>query len=260
RQTSEEWMTKVAEEAKKKIREFNPDIVIVFDDNACELVAKQYIDKDLPFVFCGMNGNPEDYGFPAKNITGVTEREWMKESANFIKEIIPDLQTAAILLDSSETALKTTARIVAEGDLPFESYEIYNINYFKDWKQTILELQDSVDAIGLFVYFTLKDTVGELSHNPEDVLSWTLLNNNLPEFAILNFTVEQGALCGYTESGVDQGKAAAEMALEILNGESPGNIPVKTLTDGMPLINESRAKELNILIPDHVLQKAQILK
>jgi len=260
RQTSEEWMAKVTKEAKKKIREFNPDLVIVFDDNACKLVAKEYIDKELPFVFCGMNGNPEDYGFPAKNITGVVEREWLKGSADFIKEILPDIQTAAILLDSSETALKTKARIDEEGGLPFESYEVYNINYFNEWQQTVLEMQDSVDAIGLFVYFTLKDTVGELSHDPENVLSWTLMNNKLPEFAILDFTVEKGAMCGYTESGADQGKAAAEIAIKILDGESPENIPIKSLSEGIPLINESRAKELGVVIPDHVLEKAKIIE
>ena len=75
RNTSAEWKKKVSEEAVKKIEKFKPDLVIVFDDNACELVAMKYAGKSLPFVFCGMNGDPEDYGFPAENIAGVVERQ-----------------------------------------------------------------------------------------------------------------------------------------------------------------------------------------
>ena len=47
RNTSTDWKKKVAEAAVEKIGEFKPDVVIVFDDNACELVAKKYIDKSL---------------------------------------------------------------------------------------------------------------------------------------------------------------------------------------------------------------------
>lgn len=52
---------------------------MLFDDNACELVGKKYINKTLPLVFCGMNGEPENYGFPAENITGVVERHHLRE-------------------------------------------------------------------------------------------------------------------------------------------------------------------------------------
>ncbi len=64
RKTDLKWKKKVSEKAMKKIEKFRPDLVIVFDNNASEFVAKQYIGKNLPFVFSGMNGEPEDYGFP----------------------------------------------------------------------------------------------------------------------------------------------------------------------------------------------------
>ena len=80
RKTTPEWKKKVSEDAVRKIEQFKPDLVIVFDDNACELVAKKYIGKSLPFVFCGMNGEPQAYGFPAENIIGVIEREHLKQT------------------------------------------------------------------------------------------------------------------------------------------------------------------------------------
>src|SRR4030043_1361314 len=102
--TSAAWMEKVAGEAVKKIEEYKPDLVIVFDDNACELVAKKYIGEDLPFVFCGMNGEPEDYGFPAKNITGVIERHHLEATIALLKQLKPGVATVAIMSDDSSTS------------------------------------------------------------------------------------------------------------------------------------------------------------
>ncbi|MCK4256966.1 hypothetical protein KAX35_08760, partial [candidate division WOR-3 bacterium] len=104
RRTSTEWKKKVAEDAVKNIEEFKPDIVIIFDDNACELVAKKYIGNILPFVFCGMNGNPEDYGFPSENITGVVERGHIKESIELLKRLVPDVKNTVLMTDNSPTS------------------------------------------------------------------------------------------------------------------------------------------------------------
>ncbi|MCK4695135.1 MAG: hypothetical protein KAT74_05210, partial [Candidatus Cloacimonetes bacterium] len=43
RRTSQEWETRVSKEAMKKIESMKPDVVMLFDDNACELVGKEYI-------------------------------------------------------------------------------------------------------------------------------------------------------------------------------------------------------------------------
>ncbi|MCK4475213.1 MAG: hypothetical protein KAU16_00615, partial [Methanophagales archaeon] len=101
RKTSAEWKKKVSEDAVKKIDELEPDLVIVFDDNACELVAMKYVGKSLPFVFCGMNGDPEDYGFPAENIAGVVERQHINGTIDLLKQLVPNVKKAAIITDNS---------------------------------------------------------------------------------------------------------------------------------------------------------------
>ena len=122
RKTSTEWKKKVTENAIKKIKEFKPNLVIVFDDNACELVAKRYIGAALPFVFCGMNGEPEDYGFPAENITGIIERGHVKESIGLLKRLVPSVKKAAIITDNSPTAQAFIIR-VKKITLPIEICE-----------------------------------------------------------------------------------------------------------------------------------------
>jgi ABC-type uncharacterized transport system substrate-binding protein len=258
RNTSAEWKEEVAEEAVRKIDDFKPDLVIVFDDNACELVAKEYIGESLPFVFCGMNGEPEDYGFPAQNITGVIERHHLEATINLLKQLVPDVEKLAIISDDSPTsqAFITRVRNIIP---PIEISEFYTTNDFDAWKAEVQELQTKVDAIGIYVYHTIKENSEEQSLPPEDVLGWTLENSELPGFAFSDFTVRDGVLCGVTVSGYEQGMTAAEIAIRILNGETPADIPIECPEKGTPMINRIRAEELNIEIPADVLEAVEIL-
>ena len=176
----------------------------------------------------------------------------------FLKQLVPEAKKAALIMDNSSTAQAFTTD-VKNTALPIEIYEFYLTDDFDAWKAKVAELQTRVDALGLFAYHTLKEK-GETESMPaEDVLAWTLANSKLPEFAITDFAVRGGALCGVTLSGYEQGKAAAEIAAKILQGEKPSNIPVQCPTKGTPLINEKRAKELNISIPEDVLKQVELV-
>jgi len=259
RNTTTEWKEKVAEDAVKKIEEFSPDLVMVFDDNACELVAKKYIDKTFPLVFCGMNGEPKNYGFPAENITGVVERHHLRESMELLKRLVPGAKERVLLSDNSLTSQKFMAQI-KKTTLPINICTVYTTNDFDTWKAKLKDVQSTVDVLGLYLYHTIKEKGGKVSLSSEAVLGWTLQNSQIPEFAIFDFTVRDGALCGVVVSGYVQGKAAAKMALTILAGVSPANIPIQCPQDGTPMVNKRRAEELNIRIPEDVLKEVRIVE
>lgn len=256
--TEEQWIKDISAKAIAKIDEFQPDVLMVFDDNACKYVAEHYNGSDLNVVFCGMNGYPVDYGFPSQNVTGIVEKELWQESYDLVVQLDPGVTNAVILLDSSATSAVAAKRIES---LPLmkDLLGVYRIHTFEMWKEIVTMLQDSTGALGMFVYFSIKDGAG----NPvpsEEVLEWTLQNNSLPEFAILDFTVKGGALCGVSVNGSTQGKMAAEMALRILDGESPANIPVVAPPKGEKHVNQKRVGELGITIPESVLKDATIVK
>ncbi|MFC1904456.1 ABC transporter substrate-binding protein [Chloroflexota bacterium] len=258
RNTGTDWKNSMAEAAVRKIDEFKPDLVIVFDDNACELVAKRYIGKSLPIVFCGMNGEPADYGFPAQNITGVIERTHIKATVNFLKRLVPGVEKLAIITDDNPTS-RIFSTNIKKTILPVEISEFYATNDFDDWKAKVEELQTRVDAIYMFTYHTIKARGGEASLPSEDVLNWTLENNRLPDCGISDYIIRDGVLCGVTVSGYEQGRAAAEIAVRILNGEKPADIEIERPEKGTPMVNQARAKALNIEIPADVLKEAKLL-
>ncbi len=258
RNTSNEWEEQIAAEAREKIDECDPDLVIVFDDNACALVAKHYVGESLPFVFCGVNADPAEYGFPATNVTGVLERPDFKGSAELLRQLVPATEKAVLILDASPSA-EGFAEGLEGVSLPVEIAEIYFTSDFSDWQAKVLEVQSGVDAIGLFTYHTIRKQGEEESMSPDEVLQWTLENSRLPEFATLDFTIEGGALCGVVLSAYEQGKTAAEIAIRILAGEKPSDIPMAIPRATRAMVNAARAAELGIEITEETLAEIELV-
>lgn len=258
RHTGNEWEEQIAAEAREKIDEYDPDLVIVFDDNACALVATHYVGESLPFVFCGVNADPAEYGFPAINVTGVLERPDLRGSAELLRQLVLDAEKAVLILDASPSA-EGFAKGLEGVSLPVEITEVYFTNDFAEWQAKVLEVQSEVDAIGLFTYHTLRRQGEEESMSPDEVLQWTLENSRLPEFVTLDFTIEGGALCGVVLSAYEQGKAAAEIAIRILAGEKPSDIPVAIPQATRAIVNAARAMELGIEIGEETLAEIELV-
>ena len=258
RKTSKTWEKNITDEALLKIKSFKPDLVIVCDDNACRLVAKQFINKKLPFVFTGINEDPKLYGMPSKNITGVIERKLIPGTIDLLKKLDPSVETIAIITDNSPTSQATVSRFTKE-NFPVELYEVFQTNDYDEWKKYVKKIQTEVDALGIYMYFTLEKAGSEELVPHTQVLNWTLENNTLPTFSFEEFSVQGGVLCGDTQSGYEQGKEAALMAKEILAGVKPSELPIVMPKKGILIINEKTAQKLEIVIPEELKQKAKII-
>ena len=129
----------------------------------------------------------------------------------------PSLKTYGIISDESITArILVKERLLMENVLPPLKFKVlYSTNNFERWKKYIKRLQQEVDIIYLLSYFSLKDRNGKYL-DPEIVLNWYLKNSRKPETTPLIFTVKEGVLCSYGESGYIQGMNAAKIVSDIL--------------------------------------------
>ncbi len=72
-------------------------------------------------------------------------------------------------------------------------------------------------------------------------------------------SVGQGALASSGYSHFDTGYAAGQMIVKVLNGANPGDMPVATAQSLDIYINSKTAKELNISLPQEILDRAQMM-
>ena len=241
------------------IRAFGPDLVLLGDDNAAKYIGGQLLDSKIPVVFWGINGLPLKYGLvdsmdaPGRNVTGVWQSGYHKESLDLLKRLIPNAKTFAILACDSESSrpnVKMIEQLAERGSLPLKLVDKVLTNSLDEFKARALALSKTVDAFFVLNHDTLRDAKG----NHVDMLEvgrWYLNNIRIPEASHEDQFVLEGMLLTANDSGYNQGYMAFEMAYGILEkGLSPARMAVRTPERGPYLVNRNRAKALGIPLDD----------
>jgi ABC-type uncharacterized transport system substrate-binding protein len=241
------------------IKAFSPDLVMLGDDNAAKYIGGQLLDSKTPVVFWGINGLPLKYGLvdnmdtPGRNVTGVWQSGYHKESLDLLKRLVPQAKTFAILACDSESSrpnVKMIEQLGQRGSLPLKLVDKVLTNSLDEFKSRALALSKQVDAFFVLNHDTLRDAKG----NHVDMLEvgrWYLQNIRIPEASHEDQFVLEGMLLTANDSGYNQGYLAMEMAHGILDkGLSPARMAVRTPERGPYLVNRNRAKALGIKLDD----------
>jgi putative ABC transport system substrate-binding protein len=206
-------------------------------------------------VFWGINGLPLKYGLvesmdaPGRNITGVWQSGYHKESLDLLKRLVPKAKTFAILACDSESSrpnVKIIEQLAARGELPLQLVDKVITNSLEEFKERALQLAKRVDSFVVLNHDTLRDRKG----NHVDMLEvghWYLTNIMIPEASHEDQFVLEGMLLTANDSGFNQGYLAFEMAQGILErGLNPARMAVRTPERGPYLVNRNRAKALGL--------------
>jgi ABC-type uncharacterized transport system substrate-binding protein len=237
------------------LRAFKPDLVLLGDDNAARYIGGQLLDTATPVVFWGINGLPLKYGLvdsmdaPGRNVTGVWQSGYHKESLDLLKRLVPKARTFAILACDSESSrpnVKMIEQLAQRGSLPLQLVDKAVTNSVEEFKARATEMSKRVDAFFILNHDTLRDARG----NHVDMLEvgrWYLNNIRIPEASHEDQFVLEGMLLTANDSGFNQGYLAVEMASGILEkGLNPARMAVRTPERGPYLVNRNRARQLGI--------------
>ncbi|HOV13452.1 MAG TPA: ABC transporter substrate binding protein [Spirochaetota bacterium] len=251
RNGSEELKKQSALNAKQKIEQFKPDVVIVSDDNATKYVlAEYYKNSTLPCIFCGVNFDASVYGFPTKNITGMVEMEMMAQIIQNLKDYAKG-DRVALLSSDNETSRKVgmwTKKLYAPNLIEF-----YAKNY-AEWKKLYLEVQGKADIL-LF-----DNNAGINDWNDKDAQEYVLNNTKIPSGAN-NAWMTPYTLLGVTKVAEEFGEWSALTAFKILDGTSPADIPVVTNKKGKLSLNMKLANKLGVTFkPAQLKGASEIIK
>ena len=247
RHPSEESKRSAAEKARVLIGNFKPDVVIASDDNASKyLIVPFYKNTKLPIVFCGVNWDASDYGFPTENITGMIEVQLIDQILATLKKYAKGDRIGFIKgddLSARKEAVFYEKRFNIEIDKRF-------VKTFAEWERAYIDLQKETDMV--------------LVGNAESIPDWN--PEAARQFVEANTTVPTGnwdkwmkdyALVTFATVPAEQGQWAAGAALRILDGTSPGDIAVVTNKKAEIYRNMRIAKALNIVFPIEFIRRSR---
>ena len=232
----------------------NVDVIVGFEDQ-CVRAASKATSK-IPIVFVHIydpivGGYVKSLARPGGNITGVLSNLGLiGKRLELLKEIDPRLQSVLVLSDGhdpyavEEVAL---ARKAAAG-LGLQLVE-RDAHTEADLKRVFAELKRGQVGAVIVASPDLQ------TNHPRLIISL----GNAADLAVAGHReawVEWGALASYSSDFPSAGPKTARYIDKIFKGAHPGDLPVEQVSEIVVKVNEKRARELGLTIPQSVRVQA----
>jgi len=250
-----------AKQAYELYQKFQPDGVIAADDNAQSMFVVPYLRGKVktPVMFCGVNGEPHDYGYPAANVSGILERLHIRNSIAYAQQLIPSIKKVAYMTKESPSSRAVFRQYEAERETyPAESVAFDMPKTLDEAVSAAKGLRDQSDVLFIETMEGIQDSSGKMFTDKEVVpilakaYGKPLISNNL-------YHVEYGTLCAVIKTGQEQGATAAEMLMKAMQGTPVSEIPITLNRKGKRVINLSVMKSLGIKPVSEALKGAKLV-
>jgi len=270
--TTPEAIRERASLALSAIRKFDPDVVVVLDDNAIREVMIPLVGRDgLSLVFSGMNGQPEDYNrrapfiespsIPGRNVTGVYEKLYVHKSLVVMDAALRELrhgEKVVGITDFSPTGNAITRQFEIElekKNTPLQ-WELHRVRDFEDYKSLIGRLNDDDSVKAIYPAALSLKTADGSTYTAGEIFAWTTAHSRKPEMALNYYFAEIGLFGGAAVDFTAMGRMAGEKTAQILAGTPASRIPIEDAPDYAIVFNLKRAGQLGIDIPEPLLTAA----
>jgi ABC-type uncharacterized transport system substrate-binding protein len=251
-----------AEEAYELYKQFRPDGVIAADDNAQSMFVLPYLKDKVttPVMFCAVNAEPEEYGYPASNVSGILERDFISESIAFAKQLVPSINTVGFLAKDSPSGRAIRKQVETESDTYLTKFAGFKL--VQTIKETLVVLeayQKTSDALFITSTNGILDADGKSLDN-QQVTRIVAKAYKKPLIGANDFHVKYGVLCAVVKSGNAQGRIAAELLVKAMKGTPINQIPITVNKYGKRMLNVTVMKDLGIRPKRRVLVGTQLVK
>lgn len=233
----------------------NKVAVIVTSGFPAALAAKQH--STLPVVVVQAGDPVEDglvasFARPGGHVTGLSEiaAELSAKRLALLKEALPSAHRVAMLWNVEDLGMS----------LRYKAAEAEARNLGLD-----------VESLGVRAPNDFGDAFAAMERRPPDAILMvtdvlTVLNrkrviefaadHKLPAVFEYNFLVHEGGLMSYGPDNAEMFDRAAELAVRILKGANPAELPLETPSRFVLAINLDTAKKIGLTIPPSLLARA----
>jgi ABC-type uncharacterized transport system substrate-binding protein len=253
---------KKAEEAWSVYQEFQPDGVITADDNAQSMFVVPYLkDKvKIPVMFCAVNAEPEKYGYPASNVSGILERYHIDASIAFAKQLMPSIRTVGYITKDSPTGRAVSEQVKKES----ETYLAKSVDFklpqtMKEATDMTKALREQCDLLLLTALEGIPDEAG-MPLTQKQVIPVLVKIFGKPTISTSPHLLKYGVLCAVVQRGQEHGGTAAKMLLNAMKGKPVSNIPITRNREGKRIINATAIKALEIKPRPEIIRGAELVK
>ena len=236
----------------QKFKSDKKDLVIAIATPSA--MAAAGVLTDIPVLFSACT-DPVGSGLvtslekPGGNVTGTSDAVSASKIMELAKRITPGIKTIGALYNSSESnsiaVINELKEYAAENGMEVIEGTVTNTS---EVQQVTQSLASKVDAI----FSPIDNTIAAAM----PIVSQVAENAKVPVYVGADSMVADGGLATYGINYIELGKETADMAIEILNGGNPGEMPVRTISEVEIYVNKKTADAIGITLPEDVLSEA----
>ena len=169
-------------------------------------------------------------------MTGTSDAVSAEKIMGLAQRITPGIKTIGALYSSSETnSIAVIENLEVCAAKWVDSGSCYRNEFFRV-QQATATLTDKADAIFIPIDNTIASAMPVVAQVAKDAKT--------PVYVGADSLVKDGGLATYGVNYVVLGQETANIAIQILEGQNPGDIPVKTISDVEVYLNKTTAKLL----------------
>jgi putative ABC transport system substrate-binding protein len=245
----------VASSIAQKFVSDKVDLIFSISTPVTQACAKAAQGTNIPIVF-GAVTDPVAGGFtktwdkPGGNVTGASDWSDVEFQVKLGLDIVTKVKKLGVVYNAGEVpaVVQIDELKKVSSKLGIEEIVEATASTTADVYAAAMSLVGKVDAIWLPNDNTLASAMDSVVKVCEE--------NTIPLLAAGIPMAEKGAISGagfsYYENGVDAGK----IAVRILKGEKPGDIPVSRMEMTQIYVNPTAAKRMGVTVPSGILSKA----
>ena len=203
-----------------------PDLVITVYNMAFDFMRTHGSDlfPEVPVVFAGVEKKFIKTRKLGPNITGVISVPNYAETLGLALRLHPDTQHVAVVSGAGKIG-RTWSMNAMHAFQPYrDRVDFIDITGLP--MPAILEKVATLPQQSLVMYITLLEDGAGNKFTARQSASQISRVANAPVYSFWDLMLGHGIVGGYLSSAEEKGKAAAALALRILNGEQPSDIPL----------------------------------
>ena len=246
-------------EARRAIDRIDPDVLIAVDDEANDLIARDYVGRTTPrILYVSIDRAPADYGYAgASNVSGIAERLPFPAIRDVITTALaPGRQPSVSIIGVEGVtggAEMAQARNADWG--PVRIGDTRLVSTAESWRDAVTAARS--DYLIVLSCADLPEPDGSV-FTAADAARWTEQNSRALPIGIQSNFVQNGGALAFAPDPADDGSSAIRLALDWLDDRSSPGAPPPVTSDHFTVsVGQSALARRGIVVPPIYIEAAR---
>lgn len=244
---------RAAEICQKMVKD-EVNVIVAISTPAAKAAVKAAEGSQSKVVFLLANDPQGELGLenpeqPQGNVTGVADLTAAQATLDLASQINPQLASVGLLYDPGcplgSAYTEALKQICSERNIAVSEGQVTKAG---EAAAQMTELCKTVDAVFSPADSTVAAAAGDAAKAAQDA--------HKPWYACTEDVVQQGALAGISVDYTEAGNKAADMAVQLVAGREPRDLPVYHFSNGKVSVNQATMSILEVQLPEEVLETA----